>query len=94
MSERSVCGKLGAPFEFLLSIEELIKTIDVMSSKNSLLHKERKQSVLLYVALGNSPAERAYKSVGFGGLLGDAQDSNLDTEWLELGFDGTDLGHW
>ncbi|KAG8947888.1 hypothetical protein FRC04_010246 [Tulasnella sp. 424] len=59
-----------------------------------LLHKERKQSVLLYVALNNTPAERAYKSVGFGGLLGDAQDPNLDTEWLELGFDGTDLGHW
>ncbi|KAG8915360.1 hypothetical protein FRC01_003688 [Tulasnella sp. 417] len=59
-----------------------------------LLHEEGKKSVLLYVALDNVPATKAYKGVGFAGLLGDAQDPNMDTEWLELGFDGTDLGHW
>ncbi|KIO31743.1 hypothetical protein M407DRAFT_67579 [Tulasnella calospora MUT 4182] len=59
-----------------------------------LLHKEGKKSVLLYVALNNRPAEYAYKGVGFAGLLGEAQDPNMDNEWLELGFEGTDNGHW
>ncbi|KAG8910728.1 hypothetical protein FRC00_007639 [Tulasnella sp. 408] len=59
-----------------------------------LLHQEGKKSVLLYVALGNGPAENAYRGVGFAGLLGAPQDPNTDTEWLELGFEGTDLGHW
>lgn len=59
-----------------------------------LLYDENKASVVLYVAIGNVPAEKVYHNVGFSGLMGTARDPSLDDEWLEIGFEGTDLGHW
>ncbi|KAG9025684.1 hypothetical protein FRB95_009901 [Tulasnella sp. JGI-2019a] len=59
-----------------------------------LLYDEQKTSVVLYVALGNIPAEKVYHNVGFSGLMGTPRDVETDDEWLELGFEKTDLGHW
>ncbi|KAG8874304.1 hypothetical protein FRB97_006001 [Tulasnella sp. 331] len=59
-----------------------------------LLYDEQKTSVVLYVALGNVAAEKVYHNVGFSGLMGTPRDAETDDEWLELGFEKTDLGHW
>lgn len=50
--------------------------------------------MVLYVAIGNVAAEKVYHNVGFSGLMGTPRDAEADDEWLEIGFEKTDLGHW
>ena len=57
-----------------------------------LLH-EGKQVVVLYVAHNNPAATKVYRRVGFQGLLGDTRPAGVE-DWLELGFQGAQLGHW
>ncbi|KAG9011317.1 hypothetical protein FRB93_003119 [Tulasnella sp. JGI-2019a] len=57
------------------------------------LFGQRKDSVVLYVAHDNEPAERAYHRVGFGGLCGTPAEFEVE-DWLEIGFENTDRGHW
>lgn len=53
-----------------------------------------KESVTLYVGHENS-ARRVYHRVGFVGLSGKLEDRPEDVEdALELGFVGTNRGHW
>jgi len=60
----------------------------------SLFIEEKKQELVLYVYRGNVAAEKVYHSLGFGGLFGEEPDSDLDPDWIEIGFHDTDLGHW
>ena len=48
--------------------------------------------VVLYVGHTNSAA-RVYDRVGFVGLSGKPKVSGVE-DWLELGFENTDRGHW
>ena len=59
---------------------------------NSWLLEEGKDSVVLYVAHDNAAAETVYHRVGFRGLMSCPAEDVED--WLELGFVGTDRGHW
>jgi len=53
-----------------------------------------KESVVLYVGHENS-ARRVYHRVGFVGLSGNPEERPEDVEdALELGFVGTNRGHW
>ena len=58
-----------------------------------LLLQERKQAVVLYVAHNNPGATKVYNRVGFQGLYTENRPLNVE-DWLELGFQGADLGHW
>ncbi|KAG8881142.1 hypothetical protein FRB97_009838 [Tulasnella sp. 331] len=58
------------------------------------LFGQRKDSVVLYVAHDNEPAERAYHRVGFGGLCGTPTAEFEVEDWLEIGFKNTERGHW
>ncbi|KAG8901628.1 hypothetical protein FRB99_005188 [Tulasnella sp. 403] len=59
-----------------------------------MLNEEHKMHVTLYVAHENISAQKAYHSVGFSGLFDNPIDTDIDQDWLELGFDNTDVGHW
>lgn len=60
-----------------------------------LLH-EGKHAVVLYVAHNNPGAAKVYHRVGFQGLSGSAVEPRPAgvEDWLELGFQGAQLGHW
>lgn len=62
----------------------------------SLLLYENKQAIVLYVAHNNPGAAKVYHRVGFQGLSGIAAHERPAgvEDWLELGFQGTQLGHW
>ena len=51
-----------------------------------------KDSVVLYVSHG-SAALRVYDRVGFAGLVRNDKPDGVE-DALELGFTGTDRGHW
>lgn len=51
------------------------------------------RAVVLYVSHGN-PAARVYNRVGFLGLEPNQPCPPLVENWLEIGFQGTDRGHW
>lgn len=60
-----------------------------------------KDEVVLYVGIGNTAAEKTYRAVGFSNLSpsqatepSSSTSLDMDTEWLELGFEDTDIGHW
>lgn len=57
------------------------------------LLKERKDSVVLFVAHDNLAAAKVYDRVGFQGLCGKPRVEGVDP-WLEVGFQDTNLGHW
>ncbi|OJT08416.1 hypothetical protein TRAPUB_599 [Trametes pubescens] len=57
-----------------------------------LLFEVGKESVVLYVGHENS-AQRVYDRVGFAGLCGKDKPEAVEDS-LELGFVGTDRGHW
>ncbi|KAG9014093.1 hypothetical protein FRB90_005576 [Tulasnella sp. 427] len=56
------------------------------------LREAGRQSVVLFVAHENKPAEKVYDHVGFEGLRGRTAEGVED--WLEIGFVGTVRGHW
>ncbi|KAG8929159.1 hypothetical protein FRC02_005928 [Tulasnella sp. 418] len=56
------------------------------------LYEAGRSSVVLFVAHDNPAAEKVYHRVGFVGLCGHHDDRADD--WLEVGFVGTDRGHW
>jgi len=60
----------------------------------SLLFKEKKESVSLYVGRKKADAIRVYHSVGFCGL--DKEPAQWADNWTEVGFDHAKvvLGHW
>ncbi|KAG8902185.1 hypothetical protein FRB99_004791 [Tulasnella sp. 403] len=59
---------------------------------NFWLNEAGRQSVVLFVAHDNAPAEKVYHRVGFQGLQGCTAEGVED--WLEVGFVNTDRGHW
>lgn len=56
------------------------------------LKEAGRQYVVLFVAHDNEPAEKVYNHVGFEGLRGRTAEGVED--WLEIGFSGTERGHW
>jgi len=56
------------------------------------LFEDKKTSVALYVGLQNK-AQRVYDRVGFAGLCGKEKPEGVEDS-LELGFIGTNKGHW
>jgi len=58
-----------------------------------LLIKERRQAVVLYVAHDNPAAAKVYHRVGFQGLSNQPRPEGVE-DWLELGFQGANIGHW
>ena len=49
---------------------------------------------MLYVAHSNLAAAKVYHRVGFQGLAPMEPRLFGVEDWLELGFQGTDVGHW
>jgi len=67
--------------------------VDWADGMPSALLKERKDSVVLFVAHDNLAAAKVYDRVGFQGLCGKPRVGGVDP-WLEVGFQDTKLGHW
>lgn len=57
------------------------------------LFKERKDSVVLFVAHDNLAAAKVYDRVGFVGLCGKPLVEGVEP-WVEVGFQDSELGHW
>lgn len=57
------------------------------------LYELNKQLVVLFVAHDNKAAEKVYDRVGFQGLWGKARPEGVN-DWVEIGFEDTELGHW
>lgn len=62
------------------------------AASDRLLFDCGKESVVLYVGHENS-AQKVYHRVGFAGLCGDEKVEGVEDS-LELGFIGSDRGHW
>ncbi|KAG8933442.1 hypothetical protein FRC02_011820 [Tulasnella sp. 418] len=58
-----------------------------------LLFEAKKSAVVLFVAHDNKAAEKVYDRVGFAGLCGKPRPEGV-SDWIEIGFEDTDLGHW
>ncbi|KAH7101380.1 hypothetical protein BKA62DRAFT_184533 [Auriculariales sp. MPI-PUGE-AT-0066] len=56
--------------------------------------REQKKAVVLYVAHSNPGATKVYHRVGFQGLSTTEPRPAGVEDWLELGFQGSELGHW
>lgn len=87
--------RVVSPLSFV-NYQNIVKllSIDLGRCVDSWLFGERKDSVVLYVAHDNEPAERAYHRVGFGGLCGTPATELEVEDWLEVGFKNTEMGHW
>ncbi|THV07463.1 hypothetical protein K435DRAFT_815325 [Dendrothele bispora CBS 962.96] len=57
-----------------------------------MLVDEKKKCVVLYAGINNS-AQHVYDRIGFQGLCGKPREEGLD-DVLEIGFLGTEKGHW
>ncbi|KAG9010309.1 hypothetical protein FRB94_010659 [Tulasnella sp. JGI-2019a] len=55
-----------------------------------LLHRQRKAAVMMYVPDGSGAPDKVTRRVGFR----DVDRQNADRDWLEQGFQETNLGHW
>jgi predicted GNAT family acetyltransferase len=82
---RRVCQQCVYPPAFSTQV--------LMRLSISALLKERKDSVVLFVAHDNLAAAKVYDRVGFQGLCGKPRAEGVDP-WLEVGFQDTNLGHW
>lgn len=58
-----------------------------------MLYELGKTSVVLFVAHDNKAAEKVYDRVGFQGLWGKPRPEGVN-DWVEIGFEDTELGHW
>jgi len=58
-----------------------------------LLYEQKRNSVVLFVAHDNVAAEKVYDRVGFQGLCGKPRPEGVN-DWIEIGFEDTELGHW
>ncbi|KAG8852832.1 hypothetical protein FRB96_008520 [Tulasnella sp. 330] len=52
-----------------------------------------KREVVLFVAHDNKAAEKVYDRVGFQGLWGKARPEGVN-DWVEIGFEDAEVGHW
>jgi len=59
-----------------------------------LFANEKKKAVVLYVAHSNPAASKVYHRSGFQGLSPSESRPAGVEDWLELGFQGAQLGHW
>ncbi|KIO17348.1 hypothetical protein M407DRAFT_85086 [Tulasnella calospora MUT 4182] len=60
---------------------------------HTLLTEGKKSSVVLFVAHDNLAAEKVYDRVGFQGLCGKPRPEGV-SDWVEIGFENTEIGHW
>ncbi|KAG8980544.1 hypothetical protein FRB90_007651 [Tulasnella sp. 427] len=60
---------------------------------HALLNEGKKSAVVLFVAHDNLAAEKVYDRVGFQGLCGKPRPEGV-SDWVEIGFEKTELGHW
>lgn len=88
-----MCGKASASCLPIVSFGLSEEGYTLIDHAFSALFTLNKKWVVLYVAHNNPAAAKVYDKVGFVGLCGKPRVEGVD-DWIEIGCQNTELGHW